>query len=390
MHEPVTRRRFLRTAGATAAMLAVGGHVRAGTAQAAGLHLPPNAMPFATWEPGNMAIPSSVGVDPRSAEITALLKGAAGRQRVLLSRECTVWESTKKHPFYAVLHNGQPVSHNGRPLTWRCNPKAVPGGGSDAGMILQDDVGGPLFGAQHRLRGWQVTVDHAGRRLNASNWSIVNYSRSGTAAPLWSTSVGPQGAPTATGWGREWVGLIRPEEFQWALANCGTVSAPNVANLKQAIPHALRGTFGMNLHQPGNAFRAPALCSDASGTGALQMGMRIRLDPAMSDAEILARRPAFYPAGYRDRWQLMLWIIAFAARDYGIFVADSTAPDLIVAQMEADASAGWPSLLGPGDAAPFYGEIIRDKHANGTDHKGRGDNAGLPLDRLQVPATSVY
>ncbi len=399
MAEPVTRRRFLQSAGATAAMVAVGGSARVPAASAAlqDLYLAPSAIPFAPTEPGNMRIPAGQPLDPNSAAITNLLRDAGSRARVVISRECTIWETNSAHPFYRVLHRGATVSYNGQPLTWRCPPNAVPGTPTDLGMILQDEAIHPQFAAQHRLRGWQVTVDHAARTLNASNWSIVNYSRQGTAAPVWSTAVNPDTkAPTATGCGREWVGLVRPEQLQWALANYGRISKPNVANLKKAIPHVVRGTFGMNLHLPGQRYRAPALCSDASGSGLLEMGMRVRLDPAMTDRQIIERRPARVPPGtapdgkpWADRWQVLLWCILFAVRDYGVFIADSTGDNLIVAQLEGDASAGWPQLLGP-DTNPYYGEIIRDVHANKTDGGTRDPKAGMPLDRLQVPARSVY
>lgn len=399
MAERVTRRRFLQTAGATAAMVAAGSSLRVPGAQGAlqDLYLAPSAIPFSPYEPGNMRIPAGEALDPNSTAITTLLEGAGSRARVVISRECTIWECGSNDRFYSVLWKNQPVYHNGQVLKWRCRPKAVPGTPTDSGMIIQDEAGHPQFGPQHRLRGWQVSVDHKKRKLNASNWSIVNYSRQGFAAPVWSTAVNPDTKLfTATGCGREWVGLIRPEQLQWALANCGTVANPNVANLKRAIPHVVRGTYGMNLHLPGQRYRAPALCSDASGEGLLEMGMRVRLDPALTDADIMARVPARVPSGtapdgqpWAERWQIMLWIIAFAVRDYGTFIADSTARDLIVAQMEGDGSANWPSLLGP-DTDPYYGEIIRDVNASKTDGRPRPANAGIPLHRLQVPARSVY
>jgi hypothetical protein len=380
-------------------MVAAGGSVRVPGAGAAleDLYLAPSAIPFAPTEPGNVRIPAGQTLDPNSAGITKLLVDAGGRSRAVISRECTIWETNSGHPFYSVLWQGRAVSYNGKPLMWRCPPNAVPGTPTDSGMILQDEAAHPQFGPQHRLRGWRVSVDHAGRKLNASNWSIVNYSRQGTAAPVWSTAINPvTNQPTATGCGREWVGLVRPEQLQWALANYGSISQPNVANLKKAIPHVVRGTFGMILHRAGQRYRAPALCSDASGSGLLEMGMRVRLDPAMTDRNILERRPAKVPPGtapdgkpWADRWQVLLWCILFAVRDYGVLVADSTTDYLIVAQLEGDASAGWPRLLGP-DTNPYYGEIIRDVNANKTDGGNRDAKAGIPLHRLQVPARSVY
>jgi hypothetical protein len=380
-------------------MVAAGGTVRAPGAGAAlqDLYLAPSAIPFAPTEPGNVRIPAGQTLDPNSAAITNLLVDAAGRSRAVISRECTIWETSSGDTFYRVLRYNQPVSYNNQPLTWRCPPNAVPGTPTDSGMILQDEAAHPVFGLQHRLRGWQVSVDHAARTLNASNWSIVNYSRQGTAEPVWSTARNPDTQLyTATGCGREWVGLVRPEQLQWALANYGRMSKPNVANLKKAIPHVVRGTFGMILHRAGQRYRAPALCSDASGSGLLEMGMRVRLDPAMTDREIIERRPARVPPGtapdgkpWADRWQVLLWCILFAVRDYGVFIADSTTDYLIVAQLEGDASAGWPRLLGP-DTNPYYGEIIRDVNANKTDGGNRDAKAGIPLHRLQVPARSVY
>jgi hypothetical protein len=118
------------------------------------------------------------------------------------------------------------------------------------------------------------------------------------------------------------------------------------------------------------------------------MGMRLRLDPAMTDQQILDRVVHTPPAGsnasyggmsYAHRQRMLLWAICFAARDKGLRPSDGTGSNQIFLDMEHENSFNWVS-------------IVRDINANSTSGDGGGRTAltGLPLNRLQVMARSVF
>lgn len=121
------------------------------------------------------------------------------------------------------------------------------------------------------------------------------------------------------------------------------------------------------------------------------MGMRLRLDPDMTDQEILARTCGPAPAGYEKHWRMATWMMLFAIRDYGISVADSVpSNEQWNIQWEHNPTR-WAQVLGPANANTGYSELIRSAASNGTSGSiQRPVTAGLPLDRIEVPARSVF
>ncbi len=149
-----------------------------------------------------------------------------------------------------------------------------------------------------------------------------------------------------------------------------------------AIEHALRFTY--SARDFSSRFRAPASKTDQpNGTTtrdpatAMDMGMRLQLDPAVDcGARTVPGRADGSPE------TRLLRMICTALQRYGMIAVDGTSDRGLLFQMENQETAGWPAIAGS-PSSGSYGYLLRDRDSP-SDGWARDETSGIPWHRLRV------
>jgi hypothetical protein len=324
------------------------------------------AHPYSPRFAFNEAIPDGAASDPRSAAIVSQFASNASNGKVMLSTQGEV------PPVYVAAPTDPLVTVNagGVSTRFRMPKEAVAGSGSDHPLVILDPSH-PEFGRNTELRLWQASV--GANSLSASNGGLFHYNNDGSVLnPDGSESVAVPFRGSGTGSGLSiMAGLMRGEE----------VSAGE-------IRHALR--FAYSAGDFTNRYRAPAVKSDQpkgtstrNAAGAMDMGMRLQLDPSV-DCE--ARTVPGRTAG--DPETRFLRMVCRALQRYGMIAVDGTGTGGILFMGENEATANWDAIIG----SPYngsYGWILRDE-TTPSDGLSRNGTSGIPWNRLRVLASSEF
>lgn len=308
----------------------------------------------------NKPIPANAPTDPRSAAIVSQLVENAGISKVGLSSDGEVppvYVAKPTDPLYSV-------NVGGRNTRFRVPAAAQAGGGADSPLVILDPAH-PDFGRDTELRLWQANI--GSNSLSASGAGLFHYNNDGAALnPDGSQSVSVPFAGGGTGSGLSILaGLIRPAQVQ-----------------SGSIRHALR--FAYSAADFTSKFRAPATRTDQpKGTStrnpatAMDMGMRLQLDPAVNcETRTVPGRPGLETAFLRQ--------VCHALQDYGMIAVDGSSDRVILLMMENSATANWDAVVGP-TFNGSYGYIVRSK-GSPDDGLARDDNSGIPWNRMRVVA----
>lgn len=312
-------------------------------------------------------LPDDAAIDPRSDAIVGQLVENATRERMQLAPLAdvpTVYTAKPTDPLYSVDITGVETE-------FRVPGGARPGEGSDYPMVILDP-NHPQLGSSVELRLFQAEIDHTNERINATGAGLFRYNNDGKRFDGNSPSDSLPFAGQGTGSGLSILaGLIRPEEVE-----------------RGAIHHALRMTYSAADFLPG--FRRPAAKTDQPldtetrdpGT-AMQMGMRLQLDPGVNcDTRTVPNASNSSPE------TRFLRMICHAMQDYGVIVADGTRTEGLVIQMEHDATANWAPIVGD-RRFESYGHLIRPEGSL-DDGLDRESSSGIPWTKLRVLATSEF
>jgi hypothetical protein len=322
--------------------------------------------PYAPTFAFNERIPTTTSSDPRSGAIVSQLAQNAAVSKVQMSSAGEVppvYIAKPSDPFYSVTVGGKPTR-------FRVPAGVQAGGGSDSPLVILDP-NHPDHGRHTELRLWQATVGSG--TLSASGAGLLHYNNEGEAlnpdkSPSHSIPFDGQG----TGSGLSILaGLIRPDEVRLGRIN-----------------HALR--FAYSASDFTSNYRAPATRTDQpNGTStrnpatAMDMGMRLQLDPAVNCAARTV--PGKSDTSAETRY---LRMICVALQQYGMIPMDGTADRGILFQMEGDATAGWSSVIGSQHNGG-WGYILRDS-TSPDDGLPRTSTSGIPWGQLRVLAQSDF
>lgn len=307
-------------------------------------------------------IPDSPALDSRSEAIVRRLSENRRSGALFLASRSevpTVYRVRRGDPFYRVTVGGGSAR-------FRVPPDARQGDGSDAPLVLLDPDH-PDHGRATELRLWRASIDHAEGSLTAEGAGLLHYNNDGARLnPDGSRSLAVPFRGQGTGSGLSILaGLIRPEEVR-----AGT------------IRHALR--FAYSSPDFTSDFRPPAVKTDQpkdtttrDPASAMDMGMRLQLDPAVDCEE---RTVPGAPEGGRETQ--LLRMICRALQDYGMIAVDGTVDEGLVLMMEHSATARWPEIVGE-ERFGSYSWIVRDE-ASGRDGLRRDDTSGIPWSRMRV------
>ena len=376
----VASRRFgiLRRTGAANASIGLGNgrgvirrglmQVRSATAHSAKARAPRPAPPAPSGPRGNAAdfpydpgtlfnrpIRSGAPTDPRSAAVVSNLRRNVANTKVAASvggEVSPIYRASASDPFYTVRVGGSNVR-------FRVPRNAQVGGGSDYPVVILNESH-PTFGRHVELRLWQGSINHSSRTISASGTGLFHYNNDGQRVGGRRASGLPfrgQGTGSALS---IMAGMIRPEEIR-----------------RGVIRHAIR--FSYSNTDFGNGFRAPATKSDQSGSGPMQMGMRLQLDRSVNCANRVVPGRA-----NTSKTTRFLRIVCRALQDYGMIVMDGTSPGFMLLYMEHNATARWNNVIGSTHAGS-YGFVFRDRTSPG-DGLSRGANAGIPWNKMRVVA----
>jgi hypothetical protein len=322
--------------------------------------------PYAPTFAFNERIPPGTPSDPRSDAIVGQLVENVGQAKIAMSSAGEVppvYVAKPTDPFYSV-------NVGGRQTRFRVPAGVQAGGGSDSPLIILDPSH-PDFGRHTELRLWQASVGSG--TLSASGAGLFHYNNDGAI-------VNPNGTPShgipfqgfGTGSGLSYLaGLIRPDEVRLG-----------------RIHHALR--FAYSAADFNSNFRAPAIKSDQpKGTStrnpatAIEMGMRLQLDPSVNCAARTV--PGKADSSPETRY---LRIICKALQDYGMMPMDGTGNRLLFFHMEDESTAPWSSIIGS-KFNGTWGYLLRDK-TTPADGLSRNDTSGIPWGRMRVLARSDF
>ncbi len=328
--------------------------------------LPAEVEPYSPTFAFNETIPANTPTDPRSAAIVGQLAGNASSAKVTLTSDGEV------PPVY-VASPGDPllkVNVGGVSTSFRVPAGAVAGTGSDHPLVLLDPSH-PQFGKDTELRLWQASI--SGTSLSASGAGLFHYNNDGAVLnPDGSQSVSVPFAGSGTGSGLSILaGLIRGDEVK-----------------QGEIRHALR--FAYSAGDFTSKFRAPAIKSDQpkntstrNPATAMDMGMRLQLDPSVNcDTRTV---PGTSATSGQTRY---LRMICHALQQYGMIAVDGTGTGGLLFQAENNATADWNAIVGP-TVNGSYGYILRDA-TSPSDGLQRDANSGIPWSRMRVLASSEY
>ena len=285
----------------------------------------------------NETIPPNTASDPRSAAIVSQLAANASNAKVTLTSGGEVPPVYVASPTDPLLK----VNVGGVSTSFRVPRNAVAGSGSDSPLVLLDPSH-PQFGKDTELRLWQANVGSSS--ISASGAGLFHYNNDGAVLnPDGSQSVSVPFAGSGTGSGLSILaGLIRGDEVQ-----------------QGEIRHALRfaysaGDFTSNFRPPAIKSDQPKGTSTRDPASAMDMGMRLQLDPAVNcDARTVPGQAA---TSGQTRY---LRMICHALQTYGMIAVDGTGTGGILFQAENDATANWSSIVGP-TVNGSYGYILRD------------------------------
>ncbi len=274
-----------------------------------------------------------------------------------------VYVARPTDPFFSV-------SVGGRSTRFRVPAGVQAGGGFDSPLVILDPHH-PDFGRQTELRLWQASVGSGS--LSASGAGLFHYNNDGAI-------LNPDGTPShsipfegsGTGSGLSILaGLIRPDEVRLGRIN-----------------HALRFTYSAS--DFSNRYRAPAIKSDQpNGTStrnpatAMDMGMRLQLDPAVNCAARTV--PGRADSSLETRY---LRTLCRALQDYGMIVVDGTGERGLILMMEDDTTANWAPVVGR-EHSGGWGYLVRDR-MTADDGLSRDDSSGIPWSRMRVLARSDF
>jgi hypothetical protein len=322
--------------------------------------------PYAPTFAFNELIPAGAPSDPRSPDIVSQLIENVASSKIVLSSAGEVppvYVAKPTDPFYSV-------SVGGTQTRFRVPEGVQAGGGADSPLVILDPYH-PDFGPQTELRLWQASVGSGS--LSASGAGLFHYNNDG--APLNpdkspSHSIAFEGGGTGSGLSIL-AGLIRPEEVRMGRIN-----------------HALR--FAYSAADFSNRYRAPAIRTDQpkntstrNAATAIDMGMRLQLDPAVDCAARTV--PGRANTSPETRF---LRIVCKALQEYGMMPMDGTGDRTLLFQMEGDATADWSSVIGS-EHNDGWGYIVRDQ-TTPDDGLSRDDTSGIPWDLMRVLARSDF
>ena len=322
--------------------------------------------PYAPTFAFNERIPAGTPSDPRSAGVVSQLAENVSASKIVMSsggEVPPVYVAKPSDPLYSV-------SVGGTSTRFRVPAGVVAGGGADSPLVILDP-NHPDFGRQTELRLWQASVGSGS--LSASGAGLFHYNNDGVAlnpdkSP--SHSIAFEGYGTGSGLSIL-AGLIRPDEVRLGRIN-----------------HALR--FAYSASDFTNGYRAPAVRTDQpKGTStrnaatAMDMGMRLQLDPAVNCATRTV--PGKSETSNETRY---LRMVCRALQEYGMMPMDGTADRVVLFQMEGDATADWSSIIGS-EFNGSWGYIVRDQTTPG-DGLSRNDTSGIPWHRMRVLARSDF
>jgi hypothetical protein len=322
--------------------------------------------PYAPTFAFNERIPAGTATDPRSPGIISQLAENVSAAKIAMfsgGEVPPVYVAKPSDPFYSV-------SVGGKQTRFRVPPGVQAGGGSDSPLVILDPSH-PDHGRHTELRLWRASVGSGS--LSAQGAGLFHYNNDGAV-------LNPNGSPShsipftgaGTGSGLSILaGLIRPDEVRLGRIN-----------------HALR--FAYSASDFTNSYRAPAVKTDQpNGTStrnpatAMDMGMRFQLDPSVNCATrtVGGRSDSSLETRY-------LRIICKALQDYGMIVMDGTGDRLLAFQMEDEATADWPSIIGTQHNGG-WGWLLRDQ-TSPADGVSRDASSGIPWNRMRVLARSDF
>ena len=263
----------------------------------------------------NQAIPAGAATDAPQRrdrrQLDANTAALEGGHDVASGDVPPVYIAKPTDPFYSVNVGGQSTR-------FRVPAGAVAGGGSDTPMVILDPSH-PDFGADTELRllaGLDLGLDPVGL-----GGGLFHYNSDGAILnPTGTRSIGTPFRGQGTGSGLSiMAGLIRPEEVR-----------------RGQIDHALR--FAYSASDFTNRFRAPATKTDQpNGTStrnaatAMDMGMRLQLDPAVNCAARTV--PGKADSSPETRYLRML---CTTLQRYGMIAVDGTGDRGLMLMMEHD------------------------------------------------------
>jgi hypothetical protein len=312
--------------------------------------------------------PSGDALHPRSATIISDLAANVRTLKVnaSISGEVPpVYVASDTDPFYSATVGG-------RTERIRVPAGAVPGSGSDHPLVVLNPTH-PDHGRHVELRVWQAAIDHANRRITGNGAGLFYYNNDGARLnPDGSRSVSVAFRGHGTGSGLSYTaGLLRPQDIT-----------------SGRIRHAIRISWGCNDFTDG--FVAPAIrtdqnstrCNGAETTAAakVDMGMRLRLDPAVDCST--RRAPVLSGRTESIRETQFLRILCYGLQEHGMIIMDGTVANGLFLYMENEATADWQSAAGS-TYYGGYGYVVRD-NTTPSDGLSRTDQHGIPWSRMQV------
>jgi hypothetical protein len=354
----MTTRRLVPVAlPALAAAAVCAGSAVPGATAAGGAHAQAaataEALPYSPATAVRRPLPARPRLDPRSGAIVRRLVQNLNETKAHITTEGevpTVYRVTPRDPFMRV-------NVGGRDVRFRVPRHAVPGSGTDHPMVLLDRAH-PDLGPFVELRLYRASIDRGSGRLYAGGAGLFRYDARGRGTPFLGAGTGGGLSIMA--------GLIRPREV-----------------VRGRIDHAVRFAYSQIDFIPG--WRSPAVKSDQprgytrDPAGAMQMGMRLQLDP-----RVRCDRRTVPGRADTSRQTRFLRILCRALQTHGMIVLDGTSTGNVLFQMENEGTASWRRIIGDTHNGS-YGYIVRHRGTPG-DGLARNATSGIPWGRMRVLA----